>query len=282
MWVHMCFCCMSTCTWGRQERMFTHVYLCTQLRHGIFFEEHGMKLAAETEYLPSCLPEHRQTAGSTNDCCGWQSTPFLPWPECPCECVLSQKEAHCVFVPTLAWASTVVGHPELCLALQLGAWQACGVQVALYVSIPAAFTWQGVIVEGRAHSRLHWEIRELYSTLTSSVRYCVSCSLLLLNYNCSSLWWGRNLASKKVFATDWQWVRGCHSLQACPTLWLEAWELNVLSEFTVLCWDTFLAILRHVQLASHGSDMPMPGGCLWGGTWDGSLGRHLNRCLPLA
>lgn len=39
------------------------------------------------------------------------------------------------------------------------------------------------------------------------------------------------------------------------TLWLEAWELNVLSEFTVLCWATFLAILKHMQPASCGSDM---------------------------
>lgn len=77
--VHLCFCCVSTCTWGRQKWMFIHVCLCTQLRHGLFaclfvcFEE----LAAETECLPSCV-EHKPHSGNANGCYGWQNTLCLP------------------------------------------------------------------------------------------------------------------------------------------------------------------------------------------------------------
>lgn len=97
-----------------------------------------------------------------------------------------------------------------------------------------------------------------------------ACSLLLLNYNCSSLWWGRNLASKQeVFAKDWRLMRRYQSsgVSILSTLWLEAWELSVRSEFTVLCQDTFLAVLRPVQPAHHGSDMAGRFSVRWNVRW---------------
>lgn len=140
-------------------------------------------------------------------------------------------------------------------------------QVALYGSHHSCIymTWSGdwgaeLMVRRAAR-------RPLLHSCPSSVRWC---SLLLLNYNCSSLWWGRNLASRQeVFAKDWRLMRQYQSsgLSGLSTLWLEAWEPSVRSEFTVSCQDTFLAVLRPVQPAHHGSDMAGRFSVRWNMRW---------------
>lgn len=101
----------------------------------------------------------------------------LPRHECPYECVLSQKEAHCVLVSALACAPTVVGHPKLQPALQPGGWLVCEMACGS-VWFPSQLHlhdmecgWEAEFMVGEVQRQ---GISTSLASLTSSVR-CIFC-----------------------------------------------------------------------------------------------------------
>lgn len=62
---------------SRQEWMFIHICLCTQLWHGIFFWRTQNATSCWDWVSVSC-PEHGHTAGNANGCCSWQNTQSPP------------------------------------------------------------------------------------------------------------------------------------------------------------------------------------------------------------
>lgn len=154
-------------------------------------------------------------------------------------------------------------------------------QVALHgshqscISMPWSGDWGAELMVGRCEMTSA-------SLLFSSIRWC---SLLLLNYNCSSVWWGRNLASKQeVFAKDWRLMRRLSVFRRVRPFHKLTWSLGTecskwvysfvpghipsCSEACVACtpwfrhgWQVFCEVEHEMDLLA---------------------GRHLNRCLPLA
>lgn len=84
----------------------------------------------------------------------------LPWHECPYECVLSQREAHCVLAPAVACAHCG-GRPEhilSCPALRPGPGGYVECMSLCMAPITAA------CMRRRAHSRRASETRNVYFT----------------------------------------------------------------------------------------------------------------------
>lgn len=139
-------------------------------------EEHRMKVAAETGWLPSCVTAGHTAGGAMAVAVAEYSV--LLWHECPYECVLSQQKSplcactcfslglHC---GGASWAAPCTAARGLA-----GMWDG---RWLCMVPITAALTWQGVMVRGRAHGRKYSERQESLHSLLLLVQMC---SLLLL------------------------------------------------------------------------------------------------------
>lgn len=172
-----------------------HMYtFACALSWGMGFPEGSrMNVAAETGYLPSCV-EHRLPCWGRCGCCCWQNTQFFPDTSVLMNVFWAREKPTVCLHLLLACAPTVVGHPELCPALQPGAWRVCGMACGS-VRFPLHLCLHDVewCLRGRAHSRI--ETRDFYFTLPSLAQSDVFS--VAANYSCSSLWWSRNLTSRK-------------------------------------------------------------------------------------